>query len=539
MNMYTDDYFQALPPTAVYKAAADNRAKHTLLFELNPEPNDDDLQFEMELYNTHPKKRQYVAATDQANRFKANDLSLKKIIDYVSQSGLTIQSHEENREVSVTGTLEQLGKLLGITFHLYQDEDGCTFLAYHGAIKLPTDLRPYITHIEGLNDGLKHGHIPSKHLKLADDLNEASPVRRFSLKTAPSTDAKAGELPQGYSPADLTQMYRFPDNQGEGQTVGIIALGGTFNQNDLNIFCKNFKLSVPELDIVGDEPWQNPQDKTVNDLEVNMDVQLVAGMVPKAKIVLYYAHTFEEGFQAVLNDHEHDVSVVSTSWANGENYVSQSERAQQLLLIRHLSMRGITVLAASGDDGIYQISSNRKLPGINLPAGFAQVIACGGTTLYKNGTEQVWNEDSHASGGAFSNIYQAPTFQYEALTHYATQYPYYSKQTCATPDLAVNASVTHHNLMIYNGHPFFAAGTSAATPILAGLIARLNTALGYRLGYINSFLYQLMGSSAFNSHIPGNNGLPASQGWDPCTGLGSPNGVNLLNLIKETEAHWS
>lgn len=539
MNMYTDDYFQTLPPTAVYKTAADNHAEHTLLFKLNSEPNDEDLQFEMALYNTHPKKRQYVTTDDSSNLFKINDLILKKVIDYVSQSGLTVQSNEDKREVSVTGTLEQLAKLLGITFHLYQDEDGCTFLAYHGAIQLPADIRPYIIHIEGLNDGLKHGHIPSKHLKLADDLNEASPVRRFGLKAAPLTDANKSQLPQGYSPADLAQMYRFPDNQGEGQTVGIIALGGTFHQSDLNTFCKKFELSVPKLEIEGQEPWQNPQDKIVNDLEVNMDIQLVAGMVPKAKIILYYANSFAEGFQAVLNDHKNDVSVVSTSWANGESYVSQAERAQQLLLIRHLSMRGVTVLAASGDDGIYQISSNRKLPGINLPAGFAQVIACGGTTLYRNGTEQVWNEDSHASGGAFSNIYQAPIFQYEALTHYASQYPNYAKHACATPDLAVNASITHYNLMIYNGHPFYAAGTSAATPMIAGLIARLNTALGYRLGYINNFLYQLMGSSVFNSNISGNNGLPASQGWDPCTGLGSPIGVNLLNLIQETEAHWS
>lgn len=550
MNTPTNDYFQTLPVTAIYKTAADDDAIHTLSFHLTPEQDSALEQLEADQYNIHPKKRQYLLPDDQEQRCSTSTNNVQKVIDFITKAGLKATSScSKKREVIVSGALQQFAKLLGISFHIYEDEEGGTFLAYHGAIQLPSDLSQFITTIEGLNEGLQGGHVPAKHLKVKDELDEASPIKRFAPKkrlmsaepptSAPTAKAAPVEPPKGYSPQDLTEMYRFPDNLGEGQTIGVIALGGTYQPSDLEAFCKMFKLPVPEVEVVGQEPRQNPQAKTVNDVEVNMDVQMVAGMVPKAKIVLYYAKTFREGFQAVLNDHKNNVSVVSTSWANGENFISQADRQQQQLLIRQMSMRGITVLAASGDDGMFQIGSNNKVPGINLPAGFPQVVACGGTILFRNGSEKVWHEATNASGGAFSNLYPAPVFQYEALSNYAQQFPYYAKNTCATPDMSVNASVTHHNIMIRNGKPFMAAGTSAATPILAGLVARLNTALGYRLGFFTNFLYQLMGSSAFNSKVPGNNGLPAAIDWDPCTGLGSPIGTNLLNLIKETEARWS
>ncbi len=545
MNTQTQDYFQTLPPGSTYKIEADGNAQHQLSFHLTPVYDQSLEQAEAEQYSVHPKKRQYMTAEDHEQRCAASDTDVQRIVDFVSKAGLKTESRcSMKRQVVASGTLQQFSQLLGVEFHIYEDDEGASFLAYHGVIQLPADIRQCLASIEGLNEGLQTARVPAKHLKLNDELDEESPVQRFApkakLRRAPVLEsAPAPQVePQGFSPQDLIEMYRFPDNQGEGQTVAVIALGGTYNPKDLEIFCKTFKLPIPEVQVVGKEPWQNPQSRMINDVEVNMDVQMVAGMVPKAKIVLYYASNFREGFQAVLNDKENNISVVSTSWANGENFTPQAHRQQQQMLVRQMSMRGITVLAASGDDGMFQVGSNNKLPGINLPAGYPQVIACGGTILQRNGSEQVWNEQTNASGGSFSKLYPAPTFQYEALNNYARQFPYYAGNTCATPDMSVNASVVNHNIMIRNGKPFMAAGTSAATPILAGLVARLNTALGYRLGFFTNFLYQLMGSSAFNSKVPGNNGLPAALDWDPCTGLGSPVGTNLLNLIKETEAQW-
>ena len=110
------------------------------------------------------------------------------------------------------------------------------------------------------------------------------------------------------------------------------------------------------------------------------------------------------------------------------------------------------------------------------------------------------------------------------------------------PDVAANASLNSgYSGIIVNGRSFIGNGTSASAPLWAGLIARINAALGVNVGFVNPSLYKI-GSSGFND-ITGstgpidnsNGGIPgyhAKAGWDACTGLGSPNGTALLNALK-------
>ena len=91
--------------------------------------------------------------------------------------------------------------------------------------------------------------------------------------------------------------------------------------------------------------------------------------------------------------------------------------------------------------------------------------------------------------------------------------------------------------LIVGGSAFTGAGTSASSPLWAGLIAVINAALGENVGFVNPVIYAL-GSSVFRDIVPGSGpasnsnsgvaGYPAGPGWDACTGWGSPNGVALL-----------
>jgi hypothetical protein len=129
-----------------------------------------------------------------------------------------------------------------------------------------------------------------------------------------------------------------------------------------------------------------------------------------------------------------------------------------------------------------------------------------------------------------------------------------------TPDVAANASIYSgfsgfYTAGVQTGWP--ANGTSASTPFWAGLIAVLNSNAGFNIGFVNPTLYALgAGSAAFNPLNPlwrdpafpqlancplsnSNNGIagyPTGPGWDACTGLGSPNGVNLLTAFTELES---
>jgi kumamolisin len=73
-------------------------------------------------------------------------------------------------------------------------------------------------------------------------------------------------------------------------------------------------------------------------------------------------------------------------------------------------------------------------------------------------------------------------------------------------------------------------GTSAIAPLWAALLARINQVSGKTAGYVNPSLYQ--NPKALRDITSGNNGdYQAAAGWDACTGLGSPNGAALAEVI--------
>jgi kumamolisin len=73
-------------------------------------------------------------------------------------------------------------------------------------------------------------------------------------------------------------------------------------------------------------------------------------------------------------------------------------------------------------------------------------------------------------------------------------------------------------------------------PLWAGLIARMNQALGSPVGYLNPIFYSGPNSD-FHDITQGNNGsFKATKGWDPCTGLGSPDGQKLLAALRQKNA---
>jgi kumamolisin len=97
--------------------------------------------------------------------------------------------------------------------------------------------------------------------------------------------------------------------------------------------------------------------------------------------------------------------------------------------------------------------------------------------------------------------------------------------------------------MISGGKEIPVSGTSAVAPLWAGLIALINQSLiekgGNTVGFLNPLIYGLAGSGAFKDIVEGNNDIDgklkkysATVGWDACTGLGSPHGMQLLQALE-------
>jgi kumamolisin len=91
------------------------------------------------------------------------------------------------------------------------------------------------------------------------------------------------------------------------------------------------------------------------------------------------------------------------------------------------------------------------------------------------------------------------------------------------------------------GHDFVGGGTSAVAPLWAALVARLNEALGRPLGWIHRELYDPEVARTFRMITRGNNDVcdgriayfRAGRGWNACTGLGTPDGISLLQALQQ------
>ena len=156
------------------------------------------------------------------------------------------------------------------------------------------------------------------------------------------------------------------------------------------------------------------------------------------------------------------------------------------------------------------------------------------------------------SGGGFSHVFAKPTYQ-NVLPAGSTAIT----TTRGVPDVAFQASAGTGALVYITLPPdgnsglicgslpcstgwYDIGGTSLSTPQWAGLIAIAAQLNGGGLGPINSALYKIGANparyaqdfyditSGLNQADPAVPGYPATAGWDPITGLGSPNAANLI-----------
>ena len=172
---------------------------------------------------------------------------------------------------------------------------------------------------------------------------------------------------------------------------------------------------------------------------------------------------------------------------------------------------------------------------MDFPASSSHVLACGGTRLLARGGaisgEAVWNDGAAngAGGGGVSGCFALPPWQ-AGLN--VTRQGRTGKLTMrGVPDVSGNADPETGYTVRVDGTETVLGGTSAVAPLWAGLIARINATRGRAVGFVNPALYRAPG--ALRDIAVGNNGdYDATVGWDACTGLGSPNGMQAALVLE-------
>lgn len=368
----------------------------------------------------------------------------------------------------------------------------------------------------------------------------------------------------------LTSLYD-SGKRGQGQTVVIIdSYGSPTLQQDVATFDQQFNLPAVKLQVfspLGTVPFDpNNSEMQGWQAETSLDVEMVHAIAPEASIVVLTSPIDEtEGVAGLPQfrqleqyavDH-HLGSIISQSWAASE--VSLNDAAGQAEIAKWqtfyqdaTTQKGITVFSSSGDSGATDytdasLSALSSTPTTSFPDASPWVTSVGGTTLTHSGgtyNEVVWNNGG-ATGGGISRFFATPTFQ-QSLPQSAQQILDGKR---GVPDVAAAADPYTGLAIYYAGQWTLAGGTSAAAPLWAGIMAVADQVAGRPLGYINPALYKIASSSqyssAFRDITSGDNsfsgkgvtvqGYQATTGWDPTTGLGSPNAANLIPLlIKES-----
>ncbi len=209
---------------------------------------------------------------------------------------------------------------------------------------------------------------------------------------------------------------------------------------------------------------------------------------------------------------------------------------------------GITICVAAGDDGSSD-GINDGHAHVDFPCASPYVLAVGGTLLRTGpkGSERAWkdgdglrSDNGGSTGGGVSARLARPAWQGGLDVA-----PVNPGQIAGriVPDVAANASANTGYFVIAGGQQEISGGTSAAAPLWAALVARMNQQLaasGKRVGYLTPLLYggtTPLGRVGCNDIHAGDNitahvgGFKSTAGFDAVTGWGSPKGKDLLAAL--------
>lgn len=342
---------------------------------------------------------------------------------------------------------------------------------------------------------------------------------------------------------------------GAGRTIAII---GAFQSptvaSDLMAFDAIWRLPPPARFSVffpdGATPF-NPSDPVQIGwaLEAATDVEWAHAIAPGAAIVLVMARSESDVdlLRAVRYVVDHRLAdVISQSFSEAEQCAAPGVLAMQHEVYERALDRGMTVLASSADQGATQPSCDGSSllheRAVATPASDPDVTAVGGTVLAADGStgdyigEQAWP----GSGGGFSKFFRRPGYQAAADI---------GSNRRGVPDVAYDGGVgvlVVWSLLAPPGRIGLGVvgGTSIGPPQWAGVVALADQRGGRRIGSLNGVLYRLAKrhpAPAFHDVTGGSNsfggvaGFAATRGWDPVTGLGTPDVAVLLQHLSQRD----
>lgn len=524
-----------------------------------------------DIYNpSSPNFHHYLTPDQFTASFAPSQEDYQQVIAFAKANGLVVKRTHSNRTLlDVSGSVADVEKAFHVHMVTYQHPvEARTFFAPD--VEPSLDLTIPVLAVSGLDSYVRpHPHI---HPVNTSSLTKVRPLGGGGSGGGGGGGGNSGPF-EGY---DFRDAYAPGTTQdGTGQSVGLFELFG-FNAQDIQDY----------EDEVGIYPYVNVQPVLIDGasgdsssadyltypgyldyaIEVTGDIEMAIAMAPGLNSVLVYEGPTPQDVPPLGTNYIQ--SAATTAQINDVlNRMATDNLAKQLScsygfdinlstvqIFQQYAAQGQSFFLASGDAGAY--------PGvIDTPADNPYVTVVGGTTLTMSSagawsSETTWLTPASvdilagytpetASGGGVSLTYGMPTWQ-QGISMTANQGSTTKRNLPDVAAVANNINIVWGNDLIGSSSDFAEGGTSLAAPLWAGLLALANQQAVANsqptIGFANPALYAIAKSTSYqscfhdittgcntNSTSPGK--YWATTGYDLCTGLGTPNGGNLITAL--------
>jgi len=483
-------------------------------------------------------------------------------------------------------TPAELSRIFGTSFAGFRrsaTSKGQLAVVAVGPLTVPLAVRDDVVFVSGLSE------LPVRHPRPPFALSAAASKASNKHCTVPDTIRLTYNVSAGPVPA------------GSAVPQAVAEFGGANNEHQSDLSAFGSATGLGNLTI--DKAFGPPNDPAADLTEASLDIQYLASVGLGNENWVWnsdgWMFALANSLVAAPDDVRPAVVSVSYAWNEAQQchglpgasnctgtdnagYVNRTNAAFQ-----KVALLGTTVLVASGDSGAHGRTDKtcllKKKMNPNFPASSPFVTTVGGTQFAGDvstegvtspvcqsgelktpcagsGHEVVASTSKHdgsadpskiTSGGGFSDVTPTPAFQQAAVAAYlanGTGVPKGSLFNAGGRGYPDISALAHAYLVKLNGNNGLVDGTSAATPVIAGLVGRINAHRAAKgrpaVGFLNPLLYKIAASypRAFNDVTEGDNsctesgclcktGFGAAQGWDAATGLGTPNFGLLLEAI--------
>ncbi|KAJ7788662.1 family S53 protease-like protein [Mycena olivaceomarginata] len=369
---------------------------------------------------------------------------------------------------------------------------------------------------------------------------------------APVSNAVPASCNTVITPTCLQAIYGIPATPATQSTnkLGVSGFIEQFaNEADLTEFLTNFRTdirSTTTFTLQTLDGGTNTQTRADAGIEANLDTQYTIGIATGVPVTFISVGESNrdgvDGFMDILTTLIAEAkgtrpNVLTTSYGFDESDLSRAVATTLCNTYMQLGALGISILFSSGDGGVSGSQSQTCTTFIpTLPSDCPFVTSVGATG-------GITETAASFSSGGFSNYFGIPSYQSADVATYlatlgTTNSGKFNRTGRGFPDVAAQGE----NFEIaWDTELGTVDGTSCSTPTFASIIALLNDGLVAAgkptLGFLNPLLYSAAGRAALNDIKTGNNpgcntnGFPATTGWDPVTGLGTPNFAALKAAV--------